>query len=107
MRAWARQNPPAKVAPEGSVAARLLAVEPGTAVVDFTPAASVLAARRRGGDTVARFPNNPQRNWGPKSRASGTKRKADHTIDKHPENNNKSSNNNNKNNNDAAANTHE
>lgn len=74
LRAWAQKHPPKKPPPEGSAAAKILAAEP-TIKVDFTPAASVLEARRAD-DGVKRFPMNPQAHWGPKPRASGKKRKA-------------------------------
>ena len=64
MRAWAKENPPKKTPPEDSPAAKILAQE-STIEVDFTIPKSM-----QGTDKVARFPQNPEKNWGPKRRAN-------------------------------------
>lgn len=71
LRAWAKKDPPKKTPPENSAAAQILAVEP-TLEVDFT----IPAELKKSKNGVARFPMNPQANWGPKPKASGVKRKA-------------------------------
>ena len=71
MRSWYKKNPPKKQPKEGSAAAKIIAVEPSIEV-DFTIPASILK-----NSNISRFPLNPERNWGPKAKASGNrKRKA-------------------------------
>eukprot|EP00546_Thalassionema_frauenfeldii_P000466 CAMPEP_0178938986 /NCGR_PEP_ID=MMETSP0786-20121207/26632_1 /TAXON_ID=186022 /ORGANISM="Thalassionema frauenfeldii, Strain CCMP 1798" /LENGTH=101 /DNA_ID=CAMNT_0020617759 /DNA_START=1053 /DNA_END=1358 /DNA_ORIENTATION=- len=52
---------------------KILAVSPSIEV-DFTPTHS---KKRDISEKVARFPMNPEKHWGPKSRAVGKKRKLD------------------------------
>jgi tRNA (guanine26-N2/guanine27-N2)-dimethyltransferase len=73
MRAWCKTNPPKKVPAAGSVAEKIIAVEPSIEV-DFSIPKGMKLSREQG---VARFPVNPQPNWGPKPKASGHKRKAE------------------------------
>eukprot|EP00560_Eucampia_antarctica_P009090 CAMPEP_0197827516 /NCGR_PEP_ID=MMETSP1437-20131217/4262_1 /TAXON_ID=49252 ORGANISM="Eucampia antarctica, Strain CCMP1452" /NCGR_SAMPLE_ID=MMETSP1437 /ASSEMBLY_ACC=CAM_ASM_001096 /LENGTH=638 /DNA_ID=CAMNT_0043428371 /DNA_START=272 /DNA_END=2188 /DNA_ORIENTATION=+ len=88
MRAWCQQYPPKKVkekknkktgensSPEGkgkfiSAAEKILSIEPKIKV-DFTiPEGSSQQKKAQ------RFPPNPEANWGPKSRATGYKRKSE------------------------------
>ena len=69
-----KQNPSKKEPAADSPAAMILGVEPSIDV-DFTI--------RRGSNKpkakpIARFPENPEKNWGPKRKATG-KRKAEST----------------------------
>lgn len=73
MRAWSKKDPPINPSPPGSAAEKILAVE-ASIQVDFSVPKSMKLAREGG---VPRFPQNPQPNWGPKSKASGHKRKAE------------------------------
>lgn len=70
-RAWAKENPPKKIPAEGSAAQKILAVEPKI-LVNFTIPESM---KKHTG--LARFPMNPEKNWGPKRAATGFKRSAD------------------------------
>jgi tRNA (guanine26-N2/guanine27-N2)-dimethyltransferase len=70
MRAWLAKHPSKKAPAEDSAAAKILAVKPSIEV-DFTIPKSFQKNNK-----VSRFPNNPEKNWGPKRKASG-KRKAD------------------------------
>ena len=74
MRAWYKKNKPIKDPPEGSVAQKIISKESSSIDVNFTIPESL---RKGSNKRVARFPKNPQANWGPKSKASGHKRKAD------------------------------
>ena len=71
MRAWVEKNPLRKPAPEGSPAAKILS-KPPSIDVDFTIPKSMKVDSK-----VARFPLNPQKNWGPKRKASGIVIKSD------------------------------
>jgi tRNA (guanine26-N2/guanine27-N2)-dimethyltransferase len=73
MRAWCKTNPPKKPPLAGSVAAKILAIEPSIEA-NFSIPEGMINAKSEG---VARFPMNPEPNWGPKAKASGNKRKAD------------------------------
>jgi tRNA (guanine26-N2/guanine27-N2)-dimethyltransferase len=81
MRAWYQQqqqeasNKKKKAPPENSAAAKILAVAP-TTTIDFTVAPSVVTQSKKG-TNIKRFPMNPEANWGPKSKATGKKRKAE------------------------------
>jgi tRNA (guanine26-N2/guanine27-N2)-dimethyltransferase len=70
MRAWCKRNPSCKQPSQDSTAGKILAIKP-TNEIDFTIPRHLTKAR-----SVARFPENPQPNWGPKPMASGHKRKA-------------------------------
>jgi tRNA (guanine26-N2/guanine27-N2)-dimethyltransferase len=74
MRVWIQKHPSSKPLEEGSVAARILA-RPLQILktANFTHPKQGLPKR---GD-VARFPANPEANWGPKKAATGHKRKAE------------------------------
>lgn len=67
MRAFCKLNPPlgSKHRKNNSVADTILS-KPITTNIDFTPVHSVLQSRAL---DVARFPPNPEENWGPKSKA--------------------------------------
>jgi tRNA (guanine26-N2/guanine27-N2)-dimethyltransferase len=65
MRTWAKENPPMKTPAEGSPAAKILSQEP-VIKVDFTIPQSM-----QGNSKVSRFPQNPEKHWGPKRKASG------------------------------------
>ena len=67
MREYCKLHPPlgSKHRKDNEVAAKILLREV-TTTVDFTPVQSVLDARAA--DDVARFPPNPEENWGPKRR---------------------------------------
>jgi tRNA (guanine26-N2/guanine27-N2)-dimethyltransferase len=67
-RAWAKENPPKKTPLEGSAAEMILAAEPKIQV-DFTIPESM---KKQAG--LARFPMNPEKHWGPKRAATGSKR---------------------------------
>jgi tRNA (guanine26-N2/guanine27-N2)-dimethyltransferase len=69
MRTWCKENPPKKVPKAGSVAEKILAVEPSIRA-DFTIPASMKNSKEH---AVPRFPMNPEPNWGPKAKASGNK----------------------------------
>jgi tRNA (guanine26-N2/guanine27-N2)-dimethyltransferase len=73
LRAWAKLHPP-KPPKEDTAAAKILAVEPTTAI-DFTLVSAVVQ-QSKAASSVKRFPMNPEANWGPKQRATG-KRKAE------------------------------
>jgi tRNA (guanine26-N2/guanine27-N2)-dimethyltransferase len=73
MRTWCKTNPPIKPPLAGSVAAKILAIEPSIEA-DFSIPNGMITAKA---DGVARFPMNPEPNWGPKAKASGNKRKAE------------------------------
>jgi tRNA (guanine26-N2/guanine27-N2)-dimethyltransferase len=73
MRTWCKTNPPKKAPLAGSAAAKILAVEPSIEA-DFSIPMGMTNAKSEG---VARFPMNPEPNWGPKAKASGHKRKAE------------------------------
>lgn len=64
MRAWAKENPPKKPPAEDSSAAKILAQD-STIEVDFTIPKSMKESEK-----VSRFPQNPEKNWGPKRRAN-------------------------------------
>lgn len=74
MRAWCKEHPPkasSKKNITGSEAAKkILAVEP-IIEVDFSVPKGFDEKKK-----AQRFPENPEKNWGPKPRASGHKRKA-------------------------------
>ncbi len=72
VRAWAKENPPKKPLPEDSAGAKIMAMAP-TIPVDFTIPESMMQQKKENPD-VRRFPQNPQKNWGPKRKASGIKR---------------------------------
>eukprot|EP00934_Nitzschia_sp_Nitz4_P005771 Nitzschia sp. Nitz4//scaffold287_size23745//3850//5511//NITZ4_008457-RA/size23745-processed-gene-0.35-mRNA-1//-1//CDS//3329545760//5761//frame0 len=67
MRTWVAQNPPKKQPSTDSPGALILAKQPSVEV-DFTVPDSFKKK-----DDVSRFPMNPEKNWGPKRKASGTK----------------------------------
>jgi tRNA (guanine26-N2/guanine27-N2)-dimethyltransferase len=80
LKTWCRidqeRNPAKKAAAPRSVAERIMNHHPpynSNIRVDFTPVpGGVGIGRKRGGDNdVARFPLNPQANWGPKKAATG------------------------------------
>jgi tRNA (guanine26-N2/guanine27-N2)-dimethyltransferase len=80
LRAWCKEHPP----PESTKKAKkedietkqkILGVEPSIDV-DFTVPKG-LEERKK----AQRFPQNPEKNWGPKPRASGRKRKAESDHD--------------------------
>jgi tRNA (guanine26-N2/guanine27-N2)-dimethyltransferase len=73
MRTWCKANPPLKAPKAGSVAEKILAVEPSI-IADFSIPKSM---KYNNEEAVARFPMNPEPNWGPKAKASGHKRKAE------------------------------
>jgi tRNA (guanine26-N2/guanine27-N2)-dimethyltransferase len=73
MRTWCKTNPPKKPPLAGSVASKILAIEPSIEA-DFSIPKGMITAKSEG---VARFPMNPEPNWGPKAKASGNKRKAE------------------------------
>jgi tRNA (guanine26-N2/guanine27-N2)-dimethyltransferase len=72
LRQWVKKHPPAKTPAEGSPAALILAKEPSMDF-DFT----IPKSMTKKDSTVRRFPQNPEKHWGPKRMASGYKRKAD------------------------------
>lgn len=74
LRQWVKENPLAKTPAEGSPAALILAKEPSSTVFDFTIPKSAL---KKNNSTVRRFPQNPEKHWGPKRMASGFKRKVE------------------------------
>jgi len=76
LRAWCKEHPPpanTKKAKKESIETKqkILGVEPSIDV-DFTVPKG-LEERKK----AQRFPQNPEKNWGPKPRASGRKRKAE------------------------------
>lgn len=71
LRRWSQLNPPSKPPLEGSVAEKIFSA-PINTTIDFTIPSGM--ARKT---DVARFPGNPERNWGPKAKAIGNKRKAE------------------------------
>jgi len=75
-RAWAKEHPPKKTPIDGSAAQMILGVEP-TIQVDFRIPESM---KEQSGP--ARFPLNPEKNWGPKRAATGHKRTARDGDDK-------------------------
>lgn len=74
IRAWVKEHPPKKPSPEGSAGAKIMAVAPSIEV-DFSIPESLLQKKRQSSN-ISRFPQNPERNWGPKRKASGNKRSA-------------------------------
>ena len=76
LRAWCKENPPPGSTKrsqkhDDNVKRKILDVEPSIKVDFSVP--KVLDRKKK----AQRFPENPEKNWGPKPRASGSKRKAD------------------------------
>ena len=69
MRAWVDQNPLKKKPAEGSATFKILAVERKLTDVDFT--APKKSWTKKGEKKITRFPQNPEKNWGPKRAATG------------------------------------
>ena len=80
MRAWAKENPPSKKRDDGQDTAgkRILSKASKTAV-DFKTHQFMIKGLRKTATsmskTICRHQMNPTKNWGPKSRATGKKRK--------------------------------
>jgi tRNA (guanine26-N2/guanine27-N2)-dimethyltransferase len=72
LRAWAKENPPKKALSEDSAGAKIMNSSP-TIEVDFTIPESMLQKNQEKGN-IKRFPQNPQKNWGPKRKAVGIQR---------------------------------
>jgi len=72
MRAWIEKNPLKKKPSEDSAAAKILAIERTITDVDFTIPkcwkASIITSSSK---KVSRFPQNPEKHWGPKRAATG------------------------------------
>lgn len=73
LRAWCAKQTTAKEPPKDSMAAKIRQNESKLKEVDFSRPKKGLPQK---GD-VARFPRNPESNWGPKKAATGQKRKAE------------------------------
>jgi tRNA (guanine26-N2/guanine27-N2)-dimethyltransferase len=73
-RHWCLQNPPKKKKDEAG--ATILAVAP-TIQVDFTIPKEM---KNKNNHKIARFPMNPEKNWGPKPRATGKRKRNDNTL---------------------------
>lgn len=83
MRVWAKQHPGKKTPAPGSAWAEIMSKEPKINV-NFTRASAALSASRM--NKEARFPANPQANWGPKrkhTRQAVSHRLPDHVISRH------------------------
>ena len=75
MRAWVKRRPLSKPPAPGSAAEKILSVEPSIAV-DFSRPLIVHRMKQTFANAT-RFPQNPEKNWGPKPRAlHGQKRKS-------------------------------
>jgi tRNA (guanine26-N2/guanine27-N2)-dimethyltransferase len=74
MREWVKRNPSKKTPAKDSPASKILSKETSIKV-DFT-----IPEAMKGNDKISRFPQNPEKHWGPKRKASGAvKRKSDDT----------------------------
>jgi tRNA (guanine26-N2/guanine27-N2)-dimethyltransferase len=71
MRAWAKENPPKNALPEDSAGAKIMATPPSIQV-DFTIPESMLKHKKQTSN-VSRFPQNPEKHWGPKRKAISSK----------------------------------
>lgn len=76
LRSWCKENPPPERTKRSNrqdedAKKKILAVEPSISV-DFTVPEGLDQKKK-----AQRFPLNPEKNWGPKPRASGNKRKAE------------------------------
>eukprot|EP00980_Cylindrotheca_fusiformis_P019685 scaffold6870_cov121-Cylindrotheca_fusiformis.AAC.12 len=76
MRTWAKENPPKKAPAEGSPAAKILSKDPAIKV-DFS-----IPKAMAGNSKVARFPQNPEKHWGPKRKASNVVKSGDGSSEK-------------------------
>ncbi|OEU11555.1 N2,N2-dimethylguanosine tRNA methyltransferase, partial [Fragilariopsis cylindrus CCMP1102] len=65
MRAWVDKNPLKKKPAEGSATFKILAMERKLTDVDFT-APKKSSWTKKGEKKITRFPQNPEKNWGPK-----------------------------------------
>jgi tRNA (guanine26-N2/guanine27-N2)-dimethyltransferase len=74
MRAWCVLHPPegSKHKAQSAAAAAILSRSMTHEVSFEVPEALKLEHNRRKKDALARFPNNPEDNWGPKKRAAGS-----------------------------------
>ena len=71
MRAWLLQNPREGKSPsEESAAALILRQGKPSIDVDFTIPKGMFQTKSKGPNKISRFPQNPERNWGPKRKAS-------------------------------------
>jgi tRNA (guanine26-N2/guanine27-N2)-dimethyltransferase len=74
LRAWAKENPPKKALPDDSAGSKIMAVTPAIDV-DFTVPES-MQHKSKESSSVSRFPLNPERNWGPKRKASNNNKRS-------------------------------
>jgi tRNA (guanine26-N2/guanine27-N2)-dimethyltransferase len=74
LRQWVKKHPPAKIPAEGTPAALILAKEPSRPSMEFD---FTIPKSMKKNSNVRRFPQNPEKHWGPKRMASGYKRKTD------------------------------
>ena len=78
LRTWCKKHPPKKPPSPDTAGGKILAKESCDFRVDFTHPKTGLLKRT----DVARFPMNPEANWGPKKAATGHKRKAEDSPEK-------------------------